>query len=150
MAPSSSGRTRGKGKIVWKRDLLLPPDNARSTYYGIIVNVFRPRLCHLVKFQSSRPIVAAQTVAITGQLSHLRPPHPFATLRPSHPSTKPLILRYFRRVTRNTEGNRGKQRASRTVVCRLDNHLHLLPDIWLAQGDVTSFLRFIILFPRDM
>lgn len=127
------------------------PASARSTYYGIIVNVFRPRLCHLVKFQSSRPIVAvAQTVAITGQLSHLRPRGggctyslPFIRHRLGPPHHRlaqtSLILHYFRhptRVTRNTietEGNRrrtAKRRLAVRVVSRLppklENRLSLL------------------------
>lgn len=106
-----------EGKEKWFGNENPPSfDNARSTYYGIIVNVFRPRLFHLVKFQSSRPIVAAQTVAITGQLSHLR------THSPSFDPAKPLVLRYFRRVIPEHEG---KQRETGGEYVRIAPHATL-------------------------
>ena len=53
-------------------------------HYEIIVNVFRTRPRHLVKFQSSRPIVAVR--ADSGNYRPIKPP-----LRPPDPS---ILLRF--------------------------------------------------------
>lgn len=69
---------------------------ANPPHYEIVVNVFRTRWCHLVKFQSSRPIVAVR--ADSGNYRPIKPPlHPSRNPHPLILPTPILSLRTVRR-----------------------------------------------------
>lgn len=93
--------------------------HARSSYYWI-VNVFRTRLCHLVKFQSSRSIVAG---ADSSNYRPIKPPPTPFDLEASNPH-------YFRHPTRS-----GILRRPYNFICSLSLTLSLH---WIQKWSLTS------------